>query len=217
MRRKKMLVVALATAVAAIVLGTAFAVANQEAGLDQPAEVVSKLGGGVTPSGDAYEINEVVYHQFDSSEIQKRLFCFRVTAHEMSGGGCTERPAAPGEVGKAGEVMLANDVFVVAVAGKDATGLRVVREDGRGTGTSAPAIGMGPTNLVHAVLHAPEATLPKTEFGLPVIPDVDVAAVDVRGAVLNQETLSMPKHGTGEVPGHGPSGGSHVLKGPAGP
>lgn len=198
MKRKRIALVVGAAVCGAIAIGAALAIADQPTNRFGP---VGPVYSGVTPSGKAYEISRV--------ESEHQAFCFKVAADAVSGRVCMSGPGAETLEGVA-EVWLANDLFVLALAGDQSEQMRVTRVDGLGTATSRHVVDLGTERLLHAVLHTPQATVPETDFGLPVPPALTLEAIDGDGTATGQLTLNGPEsggeQGQGSVPADGHSG-----------
>ena len=198
MKRKRIALVVGAAVCVAIAIGAALAIADQPTNGFGP---VGPVYSGVTPNGKAYEISRV--------DSEHQALCFPVAADAVSGRGCMSGSGAETLEGVA-EVWLGDNLFVLALAGDQSEELRVTRVDDRGTATSRHVVDLGTERLLHAVLHTPQATVPETDFGLPVPPALRVEAIDGEGAATGELTLNGPEsggeQGQGSVPADRHSG-----------
>jgi hypothetical protein len=161
------------------------------------------LARGVGPSGLPYTIS--AYEEDDQ-------LCVVVESGGFAGGGCS---SGLSEL-DVGQVLLGTDQFVWGLTKRDANGMVVRRLDGRGEAvTSRPAV-IGDRNLLHVAMDAPQSTLPRTEFGLPVSPGVEVLAMNaghVRGSATMRPALSgsAAVH-SGGMPGRAADAGDCVRR-----
>lgn len=152
---------------------------------------------GVSPSGVAYTISTIP----DPYEG----ICFELVAPGVgSAEGCLPPPEVDGL--SASQVLLSDELFVVAVGAAHARRLQVVRSDGTGRVASTSSIAVGSRRLLHAAMPAPDANLPRTELGLPVAPPVNLTVTDSSGLIEAEERLAIPLDDPAEAPAGGPRG-----------
>jgi len=148
---------------------------------------------GVTEAGGAYTI---AYQKESDGRV-----CYRAEANQAAAVGCL--PPLDGEASlRAGMITLGSDLFVLALVDDTVAKISARRLDNRGSGSSKAAPDLGDRRLLHAVINAPQDTLPRTDSDMPVPPGVEVEAVDAGGATVANVSIPahMPTDGTVDPP-----------------